>query len=76
MDPYATNTQYQPPAQPQYGTAPMNQGPPAQPQYGSAPMYQGEPQPQYKDPEYQNNIVDDLSYSVRKGFIVKTYGIL
>ena len=106
MDPYATNTQYQPPAQPQYGTAPtyqgppaqpqygtapmyqgppaqpqygtapMNQGPPAQPQYGSAPMYQGEPQPQYKDPEFQNNIVDDLSYLVRKGFIVKTYGIL
>ena len=54
----------------------MYQGPPVQPQYGSAPIYQGEPQGQYKDPEYQNNIENDLSYSVRKGFIVKTYGIL
>ncbi len=39
-------------------------------------MYQGEPQGQVKDAEYQNNILDDLSYSVRRGFIVKTYGIL
>ena len=76
MDSYAANNQYQAPTQPQYSTAPMYQGPPVQPQYGSAPIYQGEPQGQYKDPEYQNNIENDLSYSVRKGFIVKTYGIL
>lgn len=80
MDPYATNNQYQggyAQGQPQYTTNQYQGGyAPSQPQYASPPMYQGEPQGQVKDAEYQNNIIDDLSYSVRRGFIVKTYGIL
>ena len=80
MDPYATNNQYQggyAQGQPQYTTNQYQGGyAPSQPQYASPPMYQGEPQGQVKDAEYQNNILDDLSYSVRRGFIVKTYGIL
>ena len=72
------NNQYQPGGYAPYQGQPNEPmvSPQPQPQYNYQPIYQGSPE--YNQPEYKNEPLQSVSYEymVRKGFIIKTYGIL
>ena len=78
MNSYDQNNQYQPGGYVPYQGQPNEPmvSPQPQPQYNYQPIYQGSPE--YNQPEYKNEPLQSVSYEymVRKGFIVKTYGIL
>ena len=78
MNSYDQNNQYQPGGYAPYQGQPNEPmvSPQPQPQYNYQPIYQGSPE--YNQPEYKNEPLQSVSYEymVRKGFIIKTYGIL
>ena len=80
MEPYSQQPQYQ---TGEYANYPPTQGEPMispQPQYPPQPQYQPQPQPGYGVPEQpikdEIQQVAEINYIMRRGFIVKTYGIL
>lgn len=90
-DPMMANQQYSQPqyGQPQYGQQQYGQPQYDQPQYGQTqyaqPQYGQPEQPQYdqqqyapEQPQYKNEEEEHVTYEyvIRKGFIIKTYGIL